>query len=116
MAAPTSGSRKTLIMKNEKTPSSNPKMKASKSKPQRRKCPPDPDGYFKEIAARAKKVIALYAELNPGAEHHELVWFLLLDLKSLCDREPALGDFEDAYMHAHSIYGDLVEESEFMVS
>lgn len=76
-------------------------------KPEKRKRRRDRDGYFLEIAARAKKVIALYEKLNPGAEQHELVWFLLLDLMSLCDEESTLGTVDDAYAYAGSIYEDL---------
>lgn len=61
-------------------------------------------------------MITLYEKLNHGAERDELVWFLLLDLMHLCDRDPMLSDFDDACIKASDIYEDLVAESKFMVS
>ncbi|MCA1654154.1 MAG: hypothetical protein LC656_08235 [Sphingomonadales bacterium] len=101
-------------MEKEKKLSSSQKKKASESEGRMRKPPPDPDGHFRTLAARGKKVITLYEKLNLGAEKNELVWFLLLDLMHLCDRHPAFGDFENACIYSSSIYDGLVEENKLM--
>ena len=106
-----------VFMINEKSPTPNKIIKkAQKSNPKKRKAPPDPDGYFRELASRGRKAITRYQKLNPGADRHELVWFLLLDLMHLCDRDPTLGSFEDACIYADGIYDDLVRESKSLVS
>ena len=103
-------------MKSDKTSKLSRAIRSSKPSLPKRKVPPDPDGYFKFMASRAKKVINLYKKLNDGAEHDELVWFLLIDLMHLCDQDQTLGVFEDACIKTYSIYESLVEESEFMMS
>ena len=69
--------------KEKKKPAQSKKIKSSKSKALKRDRPPDPDGYFKLMAGRAKKTIARYEKVNLGAERDELVWFLLIDLMHL---------------------------------
>lgn len=103
-------------MKQEKTSASSKNGMVAKTNPQGRRPPPDPDGYFRKLAARGNKAITLYEKLNDGAERDELVWFLLLDLMHLCDRDRTLGHFEDACIKASEIYEDLVAQSEFMAS
>jgi hypothetical protein len=106
-----------LRVKKDKTPVSRKKpISGSKFKPQRRKAPPGPDGYFKMLAGRATKIIAYYETLNLGSERDELVWFLMLDLMHHCDRDPALGTFENAFIKASRMYDKLVKQSEYMVS
>jgi hypothetical protein len=76
-----------------------------------RKLPPDPDGLFKRAAARAKKVIAMYDELNPGLGRDSLVSNLLHDLMHLCDRDRKLGDFHEEHGSALWTYQDLLAEN-----
>ncbi len=85
----------------------------SKRKPD--KLPPDPDGLFKRAAARAKKVIAMYDDLNLEVERDDLITDLIHDLMHLCDRDPELGEFDEKCGRAFNIYDGLVKESKWMV-
>lgn len=88
-------------------------MKSSRTKNcvKTRELPPDPDGLFKRAAKRAKKVLAMYGQLNPGPERADLVANLLHDLMHLCDRDRTLGDFHKEHAFALTMYQDLLAEN-----
>ncbi|MFZ2980428.1 MAG: hypothetical protein WA085_05310 [Sphingobium sp.] len=77
--------------------------------------PRDPDGLFKRAAARAKKVTAMYDDLNPGLGRDYIVENLLFDLMHLCDRDAKLGGFDNALGFAVQTYYKFIEENELMV-
>ena len=83
---------------------------ASNAKLRNRNLPPDTDGLFKRAAARGKKVITMYKNLNPEAEGN-LVSNLLHDLMHRCDRDPKLGDFHDEHGFAVGMYQEFVAEN-----
>lgn len=86
--------------------------RSTRTKGQRKpyKLPPDPDGLFRRAAARAKKVIAMYENLNPGAEGH-LVSNLVLDLICLSNRDSRLGDVDEECVFALQTYQKFVAEN-----
>lgn len=102
-------------MEPKKTRASAQTLKGSKTKAQKRKLPPDPDGLFKRAAARAKKVIAMYDNLAPDVGRDYLVKHLLHDLMHLSDRDPTLGDIGEEYVQAFRCYEKLVKENEWIV-
>lgn len=102
-------------MKPKKTRASAQTFKGSKAQPQKRKLPPDPDGLFKRAAARGKKVIAMYDNLNPGIGRDCLVWNLFLDLICLSERDPELGDVDEECVFALQTYEKFVKENEWVV-
>ncbi|WP_162888216.1 hypothetical protein [Sphingomonas mesophila] len=81
----------------------------------KRKLPPDPDGTFKRAAARGKKVIALYDDLNGEVERDGLVKCLIFDLICLSQRDPELGDVDEEYATARHTYVKFVKENEWIV-
>ena len=97
-------------MKSKNTRSPGHALKGSKAKPQTRKLPPDPDGLFKRAAARGKKVMAMYENLNPDAEMNFLS-NLLHDLMHHCDRDLKLGDFHQQHGFAVGTYKQFVAEN-----
>jgi hypothetical protein len=102
-------------MKPKKTGASAEAVKARNAKPKKKQLPPDPDGMFKRAAARGKKVIAMYDDLNPGLHRKGLVDNLLFDLMHFSDRDPSLGDSEKNYWGAVGDYERFVEENELFV-
>ena len=83
---------------------------ASNAKLQKCKLPPDPDGLFKRAAARGKKVIAMYGQLNPDAEGN-LLNNLMLDLICLSDRDTKVGNVHQEYVSAVQTYEKFVAEN-----
>ena len=77
--------------------------------------PPDPDGLFKTAAARAKKVIAMYDDLNAGLGQDFLISNLVFDLICLSDRDPKLGDVDEECVFALQTYEKFVTEHEYTV-
>lgn len=108
---PRVGAERETIMTSKKKRASSA-VYASKAKPQKRNLPPDPDGLFKRAARRGKKVIAMYDELNPGLARDDLVGNIVLDLICLSDRDPTLGDVEEACGFALQTYELFVKENE----
>lgn len=110
------GAESESIMKSKKTRPSDPNLEGSKIKPQERWVRPDPDGSFERAAARAKKVLAMYGDLNPDWGPDGLVWNLMHDLLHLSDRDPTIGEIDVEFVRAFTCYAELSMESEFMVS
>ena len=89
--APHREQKERTTMKSKKTRAATQALKGSKTEPQKRKLPIDPDGLFKRAAARGAKVIAMYDKLNPDLGRDYLVSNLIHDLMHPLRSRPNFG-------------------------
>lgn len=106
---PTSKTEPSKLHESSRKPSSRAAATNIKS-PKQQKRPPDPDGLFKQAAARAARLLEIYRELNPQAKGHFLA-NMLLDLICLSERKRATADVHRDYVTALDWYVRLAAEN-----